>query len=335
MSAAPRVTVLMPVYNAEAYLREAIDSILCQTWTDFEFLVIDDASTDSSLQILQSYTDPRIRFVQNERNLKITATLNRGLQLARGDYIARMDADDISLPERLARQVAFLDSRPEIGICGVWANAFGQAQFRIPHPTSPEAIRCRLLFDSAFVHPAVVLRRRFLDQHHLRYQPLGHFEDYELWQRAAQFFPLANIPEYLFCYRTTAGSAYHGASRTEQNAVYQRIDSLSLPLIGIQPTEAELELHTYLRRPEGNRRDEAEGWLRKLDAANLQSCYYDTKAFRAALHERWMLVCYLTPGNAGKRWLRYVQSPVTQNACLSPKTRLRMLVKFLAQPLRR
>ncbi|MGI4789435.1 MAG: glycosyltransferase family 2 protein [Janthinobacterium lividum] len=334
MTAAPRVTVLMPVYNAAAFLHEAIDSILSQTFTDFEFLIIDDGSTDNSAAIVRSYPDPRIRFIQNERNLKLTATLNRGLDLARGDYIARMDADDISLPERLARQVAFLDTHPDVGIVGVWARAFGESHFNIPHPADPERIRAKLLFDSALVHPSVLMRRSLLNAHSLRYEPLGHFEDYELWQHAARLFPLANISEYLFCYRVTTGSAFFGAAWENQREVYARIDQAALPFLGIEPTPSELDIHTYLRRPEGSLRTEAEAWLLKLAEANRRTDYYDQAAFAEMLHERWMLACYQTAGQSAARWLRYARSPLTHQARLPLRMWVRMLGKFLLQRLR-
>lgn len=330
----PKVTVLMPVYNAERYLREAVDSILCQTFTDFEFLAIDDGSADSSAAILNSYTDPRLRVVQNPRNLGLTATLNAGLAQGKGEYIARMDADDISLPERFARQVAFLDANPQIGIVGVWAEAFGDARFKIPHPADAETIRAKLLFDSALVHPAVLMRRTFLDAHSLRYEPLGHFEDYELWQRAARLFPLANIPETLFRYRVSGGSAFFGADADAQREVYARIDRTTLPFLGIEPTAADLAMHAYLRRPDGNRRAEAEAWLLRLAEANRRTAYYDDDAFAAMLHERWLVTCYQTTGNPLARWLRYARSPLTGAARLSPQMRVRMLGKFLLQRFR-
>jgi len=324
----------MPVYNAEAYLREAMESILGQTFRDFEFLIIDDGSTDGSAALIRSYADPRIRFVQNAQNLRLAATLNRGLGLARGEYIARMDADDVSLPERFARQAAFLDAHPAVGIVGVWAWTFGEARFKIPHPTGHERIRAKLLFDSALVHPAVMMRRSLLDAHGLRYEALGHFEDYALWQRAARLFPLANLPEYLFRYRVTGQSAFFGAAWDAQREVYARLDRAMLPLLGIAPTPADLDIHTYLRRPDGNRRADAEAWLLRLADANLQTAYYDPAAFAEMLHERWLVTCYQTTGPPAARWLRYARSPLTRAAHLPPWARLRMLGKFLLQRLR-
>src|SRR4051794_29608800 len=116
----PKVTVLLAVYNGERYLREAIDSILGQTFQDFEFLIINDGSTDSTREIILSYHDPRIRLVDNEDNIGQTRSLNRGLALAAGQFVARQDADDISEPERLASQVAFLEIHPEVVLLGTW-----------------------------------------------------------------------------------------------------------------------------------------------------------------------------------------------------------------------
>ena len=121
----PRISVIMPAYNAEKYIREAIDSILAQTYTDFEFIIIDDASTDATASIVESYSDERIRFFRNEHNMGVANTLNRGLDLAVGEYIARMDSDDISLPERFAKQVEFMDTHTDVIVCGSNAIVFG------------------------------------------------------------------------------------------------------------------------------------------------------------------------------------------------------------------
>jgi glycosyltransferase involved in cell wall biosynthesis len=334
MTVVPKVTVLMPVYNAARFVREAMDSILGQTFTDYEFLILDDGSTDESVEIIGSYPDERIRLVRNERNLRLAATLNRGLALARGEYVARMDADDISLPERLAKQVAFLDAHPDIGICGTWAQAFGEAHFQIIHPADNERIRAKLLFDSALVHPAVLLRREALARHQLIYREFYPIDDYDLWQRASRLFPLANIPERLLCYRVTEQSAFHSAVPEAQAALYRRLDEVSLSFLGLHPTLAELDLHAFLRCPLGSRAEEAEAWLRKLRDANAQTGYYDAAAFQDVLRERWFLVCYLLPGGGLGRWRRYVRSPLYEAADFTPPARLKVLAKFLVQRLR-
>ena len=151
----PIVTVLMSVYNGERYLNEAIDSILAQTFTDFEFLIIDDASTDSTPKILHSYDDPRIRIVTNEENLGLTKSLNKGLALAQGEYIARMDADDISLPERLMMQLNFLiDNKtvPLVGSGAIMIDEDGKSIGKMNLPILAEDNYTHLQFINCFVH---------------------------------------------------------------------------------------------------------------------------------------------------------------------------------------
>lgn len=199
-----RVTVLMPVYNGEKYLKDAIDSILAQTFKDFEFLIIDDGSTDTSAEIIKSYDDERIRFVQNESNLKLIKTLNNGLRLANGEYIARMDCDDISFPERIQRQVEFMDENLEVGICGTWSETIGDGvnKWETRFPCSNELIKAHLLINTALSHPTVIFRKSLLEKHDLSYnEEAEHAEDYDLWVRASELFDLANIPEVLLSYR--------------------------------------------------------------------------------------------------------------------------------------
>ena len=204
----------------------------------------------------------------------------------------------------------------------------------MPNPTDPEAIRAKLLFDSALVHPSVMLRRGFFDRHGLRYPALMHFEDYALWQQAARLFPLANLPEVLLRYRVSGQSAFHGAHEEERQAVYCRLDRDALAFLGVDPTPAELAIHHFLRCPTEDRTGNAEAWLLKLRAANAGALYYEPAAFREALRERWFLVCYLLPGSGLERWRRYVGSPLYERSDIAAPAHLKVLLKFLAQRLR-
>src|ERR1017187_7276972 len=121
----PYITVLMPVYNAAPFLREAIDSILNQTFKNFELLIINDGSTDNCEEIILTYKDPRIRYIKNETNIKLISTLNKGIKLSKGKYIVRMDADDISFPDRIEKQVNYMETNPAIALCGTWFSSFG------------------------------------------------------------------------------------------------------------------------------------------------------------------------------------------------------------------
>jgi len=206
----PEVTVLMAVYNGERYLREAIESILSQTFQDFEFLIINDGSTDRTREIVLSYADPRIRLVDNEGNLGQTRSLNRGLERAQGQFIARQDADDISEPERLARQVAFLEANPELALVGTWATMIDAQGVPIgaeEFPCDCTQIRWCLLFFNPFVHGSVMLRKSAVPgQIGFYNEAITYAQDYELWSRIARSLPVANVGEHLVKLRITPWS---------------------------------------------------------------------------------------------------------------------------------
>ena len=216
ISEGPKVTVLMPVYNGETYLGKAMDSILGQTFQEFEFLIINDGSTDGSVEVIKSYEDPRIVLVENGENLGLIATLNKCIDLAQGKYIARMDQDDISLPERLGKQVAFMDAHPKVGVCGTWAKIIDDRGTVVSLRRSPKGKAAHRLCwrPTPFMHPTCMLRSALLREHRYR-QGFPHAEDYELWLRLCQKTLFANIGEYLLLYRV---HDTHTTRTTEQFA---------------------------------------------------------------------------------------------------------------------
>jgi hypothetical protein len=195
------VSVIMAVHNGARYMREAIESILGQSFRDFEFLIVDDGSTDGSREIARAHPDPRIRLLENDRNLGLAASLNRGLRFATGEYIARQDDDDISAPERLARQVAWLDANPHVTVLGTWyykMDQHGRLLGERRLPCTPVDIRWGLLFYCPLVHSAVTFRRRaILEEVGFYDETVVYAEDYDLWCRAARTQQQANLPEYL------------------------------------------------------------------------------------------------------------------------------------------
>lgn len=198
----PKVSVMMPVYNAALYLREAIDSILSQTFTDFEFLIINDGSTDASGEIINGYADSRILYIENKENLGLVETLNRGIALARGEYIARMDADDISLPERFARQVAFMDAHREVGACGTAFQFFGDSDHIAIHPEDYTHCFTLLSLNSSLGHPTSMIRKAILNRHAIRYEPeFAYAADYAFWIRISQVSCISSLTETLLLYR--------------------------------------------------------------------------------------------------------------------------------------
>lgn len=209
----PKVSVLMPVYNAAPHLREAMDSIFGQTFADFEFLIINDGSTDTSEEIIQSYQDPRIVYKKNDKNRGLVDTLNRGIDLAQGEYIARMDADDISLPERFARQVAFMDTHPDLGACGTTYQFFGDSNQIEVRPADYKRAFTLLASTPSLGHPTSMIRKQVLDTHAIRYESTyGYAADYALWVRISQVSRLCSLPEPLLRYR------WHSSNMSQTDA---------------------------------------------------------------------------------------------------------------------
>ena len=200
----PKISVIMPVYNGEKYLKEAVDSILGQTLVDFEFIIINDGSTDGTDEMLSSYNDPRITVIK-QTNQGVTKSLNNGLARAQGDYIARMDADDVAKPQRFAIQAAFLDSHPEIALCGSWAKAIDKdgreiGDFNYP-PLTHAKIRHYYFWHNPFIHSSVMFRKTAIESCGNYDETVKRAQDYELWGRIISKFQTANLPEQLLLYR--------------------------------------------------------------------------------------------------------------------------------------
>jgi len=198
----PLISVVLPVYNGESYLAEAIESILTQTFKDFELIMIDDGSTDGSLAILRSFEarDARIRLISRE-NRNLATTLNDSIDLVRGVWIARMDQDDIALPYRFEKQLQWLE-QTNADICGSWVRRFGTSDKRLVRLyQNDEEIKMQMLFANPFAHPSVMMRSELAKQ--LRYdKEWEQAEDYDLWERAAEAgWKMTNVPEVLLLYR--------------------------------------------------------------------------------------------------------------------------------------
>jgi glycosyltransferase involved in cell wall biosynthesis len=227
----------MPVYNAERYLAEAMESILGQRYGDFEFLIFDDGSTDRSLEIIRSYQDPRIRLVRNQKNLGLVATLNRGLELARGAVVARMDADDVALPARLARQLALMEAEPAVVLLGSHVEVIDETGRRVTvwrFPASDILIRWTLLFECCFAHSAVMFRREAVRAAG-GYTPGIGAEDYDLWVRLRSAGEFRQIPEALQRHRLRADGLYRRFSDRHHRQALSLMGTQAQELLGKSP----------------------------------------------------------------------------------------------------
>jgi glycosyltransferase involved in cell wall biosynthesis len=199
----PLISVIMPAYNAGAYLAEAIESILNQTCGDFELLLLDDGSTDNTREIATSYQDKRIRYLPNKLNLKLVATLNRGLDLARGHYIARMDADDVSLPQRFEKQVKFLEENEDVVCVGTGMRTLGlDNDYDILYDSRSEVVKVLLLFSCKIAHATVLLKHDLLRRYPIRFNNAYlHVEDFDFFYRLSRIGKVCSIPEILYLRR--------------------------------------------------------------------------------------------------------------------------------------
>jgi len=203
----PKVSVLMPVYKTdEEYLKEAIESILQQTFTDFEFLILDDCPDDNRENVIKSYQDSRIKYKKNDKNLGISSSRNKLIQMASGEYLAIFDHDDVSLPHRLEKQVAYLDTHPDVGVVSSWINEFPKHRI-LSYPQNDDDIKLALVKHCVVAHSASMIRKSVLTENHIKYEEIfTPSEDYGLWCRLIGVTKFYNIPEVLFYYRKHANN---------------------------------------------------------------------------------------------------------------------------------
>lgn len=293
----PRVSLLMAVYNGEAFLDEALQSVRDQSFREFEVIIVNDGSTDRTGAIIEQWRtkDSRLR-VLNQAHEGLVSALNHGLELARGEYVARMDADDVCVPERLAAQLAFMDAHPEVGISGTWIETFGTGPRIVrKYPVEHDAIRSALLFESVLAHPSVMMRRSMLIETGLRYDSTRtHAEDYDLWVRAAEHTNLANVPSVLLRYRLHPSQVVE-TYESQKIASAQRVRIAQIKRLGIDPGEPEIALHyavcCWQFQATGKFLLSADAWLRLLMTANARAGIYHEGAFAKILGQRWSAIC--------------------------------------------
>ena len=243
------VSVLMPVFNVQDYVAEAIESMLNQTFTDFELILLDDCSTDKTAKVISGFNDPRIVYHRNERNLGLANNLNVGLNLAKGEFIARMDGDDISLPNRLQIQIDFLKDNKDIDLCSCGLEMFGTEHQVWIRESDPEQVKVTMLFYSPVLHATSVFRKDSFIRNGLYYnQDMFPAEDYDLWSRAVFYCKLVNITEVMYRYRIHGIQVTKTDDRADERDRQIQATYLKNALPSLKKNDADMFISRYIRK---------------------------------------------------------------------------------------
>ena len=300
--AIPRVSVFMPVYNGELYLKAAIESVLSQTYPHFEFVIINDGSKDGSKAIIQSYSDPRIRVIENSAPTGLMAVRNQGLRATQGEYIAPIDCDDLWHPQRLGKQVGFMDAHPAFAFVGSRA-AYMDEKSQIKgiswrYGLPPQRIPPFLIFGNYFIHSSILMRKSMIPED--GYQ-VSTAEDYDLWVRMSRSGPIWSLPDVLVKYRVHAGGdTYRQAvltNRTQQQI--RKIYTAQLERLGINPTEEEIDIHCAINSKRFDslaQLRQSAIWLFRIITSNKTSNIYNQNELTSVVVERWLISCFSALG---------------------------------------
>ena len=302
-----RIGVLMPVYNAEPYIKEAIDSILNQTYSNFDFYIINDGSSDKSDEIIRSYTDERIHYLVNDQNRGLVYTLNRGLDLIENEFIARMDNDDIAFPDRFEKQLKFMDSHQNIVACGSQVQYFGTSDIIPEYPLNHDEIKARFITANAIVHPTAFIRSEFINEQNIRYdEEHTYLEDYNFWLDVSRKGKLANHPEILLKYR------WHGQNMTAEGTEkrqdrYKKIYHFILEELGIEPTEERKQLHLELSLRTKSIQDVSRLYrhIQLILSQNKDLNIYPQKELKIVLEKLWDKIFFKVRDSGLRQTFRY------------------------------
>lgn len=301
-----KLSVLMSNYNTPVnYLRKAIESVLNQTYKNFELIIVNDGSEDESKNIIYEYAkkDSRVVIVENEKNMGLPASLNRGLDVCSGEYVARMDTDDICYPDRFEKQIAFMDANPDLILSGAWADIFGSDENKIVETWKPvmcnqDEYHIRLLFSSEplIIHPTAIFRKSMLDKNNLRYSTDIRFkyaEDYRMWVECSEFGSIGILESVVIKYRNEISENRITISKAkEMKKCNQNIQEEQLKKIGVELTDKLFEYHFRLL---GGRKPydiNYKKWIALLIKNNALRKVYSQEILIKLLHERWYTITY-------------------------------------------
>ena len=332
----PRVTVLMPTYNVAPYVKEAIESVLCQTYTDFELLVVDDASTDDTLEVVRSIFDSRIRIAAFPDNVGLADNLNRGLSMIDTELVARMDGDDIAEPHWLQSEVAVLDAHPEIGICGGSFERFGAVSTVVRLPEHPESIMANMLFECSIIVPT--FRMSLYREHGLRYRSDAFpAEDYRFWADCLRVTKAYNVQETLFHYRMHP-SQICTSLKDQQKGKVEEVRRYMLELLGPHLTKEDTDyfLKIFIDGEIAEKQDwrHKEAFAERLVMLNRDKRHFEEKALKNCLHRHLQVQLYNTminqyfkEGYSIPAYVRYMSSGLALKTL--PRLEFKLLFKSL------
>ena len=288
------LTVLMPNFNNEPFLKEAIKSVIGQSFRDFIFLIIDDGSTDQSISIIESFDDPRIKLIKKDQNTGVVDTLNLGLKTIESKYFIRMDGDDISLPDRFLTLVNFMESNPEFGVCSSHLKLFGNTNEIWRQELNPIKLISKFIYCSGVAHGPSIFRTSVLKKNQILYRNLyPHLEDYDIFNRLRKVTKMTHIDQVLYGYRILNHNITV-QNRNTQNLRYKEIYKEILLELNIEPNEKNLKLHLeyFLNEPILSDIRDLLKHKKTILAKNLELKIYPHNELLEILNEKWNYIFF-------------------------------------------
>jgi glycosyltransferase involved in cell wall biosynthesis len=330
----PTVSVVLPVYNCENYIGKAVESILNQTFNDFELIVIDDKSTDKTVEVIRSFKDSRLQLFINEKNLGRAGSDNFALSKVKGKYIAKMDGDDICHPQRLKKQVLYLNDHPQVNVVGSWIQSFGASKYLHKYPEKSADIKCKILLGMPVGNSSIMLKSELFLDIGMRYDnSIKQAEDYDFFARHIESLNINVIPEPLLCYRTYQ-NAFKQKIVDERKKSVKLIRRKFLNEWGVPFSEAEfdlLDLVYNLDEPlEGYNLNDVEHLINKIINHNRNYKLFDDNALKRFLAQRWFYVCYHYPQQKLKSISIFYSSDLSKYGAVPLKLAMKFLIKGLS-----
>ncbi len=333
----PKISVIMAAYNAERYIREAVESVIGQTFKDWQLFIVNDCSTDGTEKILETFTDPRITILKNERNLGSVVSRNIAFARIQSEYVAILDADDIAMPDRFAEQVRFLDVHPDFGLVGSWTKVIAEDGTQIGRiakdRTSAEKIPVKLLFHNVMAFSSVMMRKSAMPPTPFDDKTMP-VEDVALYLQMLPHSKFAIMPKVLVSYRSHEKgiSKVYGGKRQE---VMDRLITTQLQNLGITPSAEELKIHRTNYGYAGENVEEflhaRESWLLKLIEKNREANVYPTALFEEVVAEKWLESCDANARLGFTVWKLWRNSPLSRKITWrqNAKKLIRLAIKCL------